>query len=65
MSLLYCFQLYRQLNIYVALVSMEIWTDNDKIIIDSDADRTMHNFLTYRKDTISRAHNNDNAQLIT
>ena len=61
----FIFQLYRQLNIYVALVSMEIWTDEDQIHIDRDADRTMQNFIKYRKDTISRAHNNDNAQLIS
>lgn len=58
-------QLYRSLGIYVALVGIEIWTDKDKIPIVGEADKTMNNFLEYRRQHICPHHPNDNAQLIT
>ena len=58
-------QLYRPLNIYVALVGVEVWVDKDKIDIVKDADKTMNNFLDYRRTNISPKYRNDNAQLIT
>ncbi|PVD30597.1 hypothetical protein C0Q70_09869 [Pomacea canaliculata] len=57
--------LYRQLNIYVVLVGVEVWGTGDKIGITSSADTTMENFLRYRKERINPYHPNDNAQLIT
>ena len=59
------FQLYRPLNIYVALVGIEIWTANDKISVENNADTTMNNFLEYRREHINYRHRNDNSQLIT
>ena len=58
-------QLYRQLNIYIVLVGVEVWSTGDKISITSSADTTMENFLRYRKERINPYHPNDNAQLIT
>ena len=58
-------QLYRPLNIYVALVGIEIWTTNDKISVENNADTTMNNFLEYRREHINYRHRNDNSQLIT
>nr|KAG5708378.1 hypothetical protein BaRGS_034409 [Batillaria attramentaria] len=57
--------LYRQLNIYVVLVGVEVWGTGDKIKITSSADTTMENFLRYRKERINPYYPNDNAQLIT
>ena len=50
---------------YVALVGIEIWTVNDKISIESNAETTMNNFLEYRREHINYRHRNDNSQLIT
>ena len=61
----FCYQLYRPLNMYVALVGVEIWTDADRIAIVDNADATMNNFLEYRRNHISPIHPNDNAHLIT
>jgi len=61
----HCWQLYRPLNMYVALVGVEIWIERDKIEIVNNADTTMNNFLEYRRNHISPKHRNDNAQLIT
>ena len=60
-----CPQLYRQLNIYVALVGVEVWAGGDLISVTSNADHSMENFLRYRKERINPKHHNDNAQLIT
>ena len=59
------FQLYRPLDIYVALVGVEVWTSGDRIRVTNDADETMKNFLNYRKQHICPNYRNDNAQLIT
>ena len=58
------FQLFRPLDMYVALVGVEVWTDGDKIEVVGEADKTMNNFLEYRRQFISPQHQNDNAQLI-
>ena len=58
------FQLYRPLNIYISLVGVEVWADGDKIQIVENADKTMNNFLDYRRHYISPKYHNDNAQLI-
>ena len=59
------FQLYRPINTYVALVGIEVWTEENKIEILENADTTMNNFLKYRRQEISPIFPNDNAQLIT
>ena len=59
------FQLYQPLNIFIALVGVEIWTRNDRINISPYANITLENFLSYRRQSINPHHPNDNAQLIT
>jgi hypothetical protein len=59
-------QLYESQNIYFVLVGIEVWTDQERIIIDqSNSSATLENFLAYRRANINSAHDNDNAQLIT
>ena len=60
-----CPQLYRAVNIYVALVGIEIWTEVDQISVMAAATDTMNNFLAYRRTSICPNHQNDNAQMIT
>ncbi|XP_013402377.1 disintegrin and metalloproteinase domain-containing protein 9 isoform X1 [Lingula anatina] len=57
--------LYNELDIYVALVGVEVWDSGDKIIVDQDADVTLNNFLSYRKTFLNPHFPNDNGQLIT
>uniref|UniRef100_A0A8C9PEU0 ADAM metallopeptidase domain 28 n=1 Tax=Spermophilus dauricus TaxID=99837 RepID=A0A8C9PEU0_SPEDA len=57
--------LYKKLNAYVALVGIEIWTDEDKIVITPNASSTLENFSKWRgRSLLSRKHH-DVAQLIT
>ncbi|XP_046575534.1 disintegrin and metalloproteinase domain-containing protein 9-like isoform X1 [Haliotis rubra] len=58
-------RLYRPLNIYVALVGVEVWEGGDQITVTTSADATMENFLRYRRERINPYHRNDNAQLVT
>uniref|UniRef100_A0A147BIC0 Putative zinc metalloproteinase n=1 Tax=Ixodes ricinus TaxID=34613 RepID=A0A147BIC0_IXORI len=57
--------LYAPLNIFIALVGVIVWTDHDEIVMSSDGDSTLNNFLQYRRERLAREHPNDNAQLIT
>lgn len=57
--------LYNQLNIFVALVGVIIWSDHDEITLSTNGDTTLNNFLRYRKERLVPKHPNDNAQLIT
>ncbi|KAL7306094.1 hypothetical protein TKK_0001547 [Trichogramma kaykai] len=56
--------LYAPLNIFVALVGIEVWTDVNKIAVVNNGDQTLKNFLQYRKDVLVREIPNDNAQLL-
>ncbi|KAK8395223.1 hypothetical protein O3P69_006145 [Scylla paramamosain] len=57
--------LYQPLNIFIALVGVEVWKDEDQVEISKDGDKTLTNFLNYRKVRLIRDHPNDNAQLLT
>lgn len=57
--------LYRPLNIFIALVGVEVWKDDDQVEISTDGDKTLTNFLNYRKVRLISDHPNDNAQLLT
>uniref|UniRef100_A0A8C4SRT2 ADAM metallopeptidase domain 19b n=1 Tax=Erpetoichthys calabaricus TaxID=27687 RepID=A0A8C4SRT2_ERPCA len=48
----------------VALIGLEIWTDQDKIAVSENPYTTLSNFLSWRRKQFSRIRN-DNAQLIT
>ncbi|CAG9804945.1 unnamed protein product [Chironomus riparius] len=57
--------LYVPLNIFIALLGVVIWTDKNQASLSSDGDKTLRNFLNYRKEILIREHPNDNAQLLT
>ncbi|XP_076058240.1 uncharacterized protein LOC143035271 [Oratosquilla oratoria] len=57
--------LYQPLNIFIALVGVEVWKDDDQVNISTNGDTTLTNFLTYRKVRLIREYPNDNAQLLT
>ncbi|KAB7497042.1 Disintegrin and metalloproteinase domain-containing protein 12 [Armadillidium nasatum] len=57
--------LYQPLNIFIALVGVEVWKDEDPVEISTDGDKTLTNFLNYRKVRLIPEHPNDNAQLLT
>jgi hypothetical protein len=59
------FQLYTPLNIFIALVGVEVWTDADEIHLLNSGDKTLTNFLQYRKERLVKSIPNDNAQLLT
>lgn len=56
---------YRQLNIFVALVGVVIWTESDEIKLTDDGDATLTKFLEYRVEKLLPRFHHDNAQLIT
>uniref|UniRef100_A0A8C4SRQ6 ADAM metallopeptidase domain 19b n=1 Tax=Erpetoichthys calabaricus TaxID=27687 RepID=A0A8C4SRQ6_ERPCA len=58
------FGFYRSFSIRVALIGLEIWTDQDKIAVSENPYTTLSNFLSWRRKQFSRIRN-DNAQLIT
>ncbi|KAM9324980.1 disintegrin and metalloproteinase domain-containing protein 8 [Gastrophryne carolinensis] len=58
-------KLYRSLNIRVALIGMEVWTKQDKIVVSPNAGETLDNFLKWRKSDLLRKKMHDNAQLVT
>lgn len=55
---------YKTLNIRVALIWLEIWNDQDKIIVTDNPYGTLGAFLTWRRKQLPNLPN-DNAQLIT
>lgn len=62
-ALLDC-QFYRALDIRVALVGLEVWSDADKCPITQDPFTTLHEFLDWRKVKLLPQKPHDNAQLI-
>ncbi|CAG9763797.1 unnamed protein product [Ceutorhynchus assimilis] len=57
--------LYAPLNIFIALVGVVVWTEQDEINFSEDGDKTLTNFLHYRREKLIKQHPNDNAQLLT
>lgn len=57
--------LYVPLNIFVVLIGVVIWNENNKADLTADGDKTLRSFLNYRKKILLRDHPNDNAQLLT
>ena len=56
--------LYSPLNIRVTLVWADIWEEKDAIEVSTEADKTLSNFLVYRKSVLDE-HPHDNAHLLT
>ncbi|XP_075889613.1 disintegrin and metalloproteinase domain-containing protein 12 isoform X2 [Nelusetta ayraudi] len=61
----YVDKFYRALNIRVALVGLEVWSDADKCPITQDPFTTLHEFLDWRKVKLLPQKPHDNAQLIS
>ncbi|XP_056291382.1 disintegrin and metalloproteinase domain-containing protein 12 [Pseudoliparis swirei] len=61
----YVDKFYRALNIRVALVGLEVWSDSDKCPITQDPFSTLHEFLDWRKVKLLPQKPHDNAQLIS
>lgn len=59
------FQLYVPLNIFIALVGVVVWSEQNLADLSRDGDKTLRNFLTWRKRSLVKDHPNDNAQLLT
>ncbi|ESN91736.1 hypothetical protein HELRODRAFT_96397 [Helobdella robusta] len=57
--------IYRQLNVYIVLIGVEVWNDIDRIQTTNDPQNLLNNFLKYREDFLNSWTPNDNAQLIT
>lgn len=57
-------QYYKALNIRVALIGLEVWTNRDMINVSDNPHSTLAAFLSWRSKQL-RALPNDNAQLIT
>ena len=58
------FQLYRPLNIRIALTMVEVWTDRDQIVVDENSDKCLDNFMVYRNDVLYKNFKHDNAMLL-
>uniref|UniRef100_A0A8C1W5A8 ADAM metallopeptidase domain 12 n=1 Tax=Cyprinus carpio TaxID=7962 RepID=A0A8C1W5A8_CYPCA len=61
----YVDKFYRSLNIRVALVGLEVWSDGDKCSITQDPFTSLHEFLDWRKVKLLPQRPHDNAQLIS
>ncbi|KAM8859240.1 disintegrin and metalloproteinase domain-containing protein 12 isoform 1-T1 [Spinachia spinachia] len=61
----YVDKFYRALNIRVALVGLEVWSDSDKCPVTQDPFSTLHEFLDWRKVKLLPGKPHDNAQLIS
>ncbi|KFO38109.1 Disintegrin and metalloproteinase domain-containing protein 28 [Fukomys damarensis] len=61
----YVNMLYKKFNAHVALVGIEIWTDDDKIKITPNISSTLENFSKWRGSNLLRRKHHDIAQLIT
>uniref|UniRef100_A0A9J7ZN09 ADAM metallopeptidase domain 12 n=2 Tax=Cyprinus carpio TaxID=7962 RepID=A0A9J7ZN09_CYPCA len=61
----YVDKFYRVLNIRVALVGLEVWSDADKCAVTQDPFTTLHEFLDWRKLKLLPQQPHDNAQLIS
>ncbi|XP_026581463.1 disintegrin and metalloproteinase domain-containing protein 33-like, partial [Pseudonaja textilis] len=60
----YVDKFYRSLNIKVALIGLEVWTDQDKCTVSEDSHATLVSFLQWKK-TLRARKKHDNAQLLT
>ncbi|XP_030046808.1 disintegrin and metalloproteinase domain-containing protein 33 [Microcaecilia unicolor] len=60
----YVDKFYRLLNIKVALIGLEVWTERDHCTVSSDASSSLWSFLEWKKKLKFRK-KHDNAQLLT
>ncbi|XP_051529686.1 zinc metalloproteinase-disintegrin-like 8 isoform X2 [Myxocyprinus asiaticus] len=58
-------KVYRPLNIHVMLVGLEVWTDQDHIVVSVNSEDTLTRFLDWRKNILLKRVKHDNAQFVT
>ncbi|XP_058050817.1 LOW QUALITY PROTEIN: zinc metalloproteinase-disintegrin-like NaMP [Ahaetulla prasina] len=56
---------YKDLNIHVVLIGLEIWSDEDKIEINGSSEPTLKAFAAWRHSDLLKRKRNDNAHLLT
>ena len=61
----YIFQLFRPINVRVALIMVETWNQRDRIEVVEDSNKCLDNFMVYRNGDLWRKQKHDNAMLIT
>uniref|UniRef100_A0A8C8S5B7 ADAM metallopeptidase domain 28 n=1 Tax=Pelusios castaneus TaxID=367368 RepID=A0A8C8S5B7_9SAUR len=61
----YINMVYKAINIHVALIGLEIWSNGDKFIVNSSAGTTLDKFSAWRQSDLLKRKSNDNAQLLT
>uniref|UniRef100_A0A8C2W100 Uncharacterized protein n=1 Tax=Chinchilla lanigera TaxID=34839 RepID=A0A8C2W100_CHILA len=58
-------QMYNTIDIQVALVGMEVWSDGDKIKVEPNIFNTYENFLKWHSSTWGKKKIHDHAQLLS
>ncbi|XP_013926259.1 PREDICTED: zinc metalloproteinase-disintegrin-like ohanin [Thamnophis sirtalis] len=56
---------YAPLNIRLALVGVEIWSNGSKFVVNASEDDNLYSFSAWRKSIMLTPKRNDNAQLLT
>ncbi|CAI9171043.1 unnamed protein product [Rangifer tarandus platyrhynchus] len=57
--------IYKTLNIHVALVGLEIWTNGDKIEVDSNIETTLLRFSAWQEIILKKRKNFDHSMLLS
>uniref|UniRef100_A0A670JT89 ADAM metallopeptidase domain 28 n=1 Tax=Podarcis muralis TaxID=64176 RepID=A0A670JT89_PODMU len=61
----YINMVYKAINVHVALIGLEVWSDGDKIDVNESASTTLDRFSAWRQAVLLKRKRNDNAQLLT
>ncbi|XP_061448319.1 zinc metalloproteinase-disintegrin-like NaMP isoform X2 [Rhineura floridana] len=61
----YINMVYKAINIHIALIGLEVWSDGDKIVVNESAGITLDRFSEWRQAVLLKRKRNDNAQLLT
>nr|XP_034491787.1 ADAM DEC1 [Marmota flaviventris] len=57
--------IYKTIHVRVALVGMEIWSDNDKIKVVPNIGETFKNFMSWHRSNLGKKKIHDHAQLLS
>ncbi|XP_008054862.1 ADAM DEC1 [Carlito syrichta] len=57
--------IYKTIDVRVALVGMEIWSDEDKIKVEPNTGTTFKNFMRWHRSNLGRKKIHDHAQLLS
>ncbi|XP_006274706.3 zinc metalloproteinase-disintegrin-like NaMP isoform X1 [Alligator mississippiensis] len=61
----YVNMVYKMINTHVALIGIEIWSDKDRIVVNSSAGVTLDRFSSWRVSDLLERKRHDNSQLLT